>query len=105
MKAVEAVNNRLHRLSSFSPSIARLRVSQRCALRPPPTPVKFECTNSHFFSVFFRSSNTFFSQEASATTEIELNELLKRFVVRQAKRRDGSKSPDPQPTRSAQHRS
>jgi hypothetical protein len=67
--------------------------------------VNFECMNKHFFSAFFQPSSTFFSQETNATTEIELNGLLKRFVVRQAKRRDGSRSPDPQPTRSAQHRS
>ena len=46
---------------------------------------KFECTNSGFFSSFFQTSSTFFSQETSVTTEIEFNELLKRFVVRQAK--------------------
>jgi hypothetical protein len=45
----------------------------------------FECTNRLFFSAFFQTSSTFFSQEASATTEIEFNGLLKRFVVRQAK--------------------
>jgi hypothetical protein len=32
------------------------------------------------------------AKEYVGATEIELNELLKRFVVRQAKRRDGQRS-------------